>query len=82
VRWLVYAGAGILVYVAVEMFFEDSVVHGFIGDSLQGLETPIALVSTAAFVALAWFGRAAGRNRQRAEEGRADRSLYQTSAVQ
>jgi YjbE family integral membrane protein len=54
-RWLVYAGAGILVYVAVEMFFEDSVVHGFIGDSLQGLETPIALVSTAAFVALAWF---------------------------
>jgi YjbE family integral membrane protein len=54
-RWLVYAGAGILVYVAVEMFFEDSVVHGFIGDLLQGLETPIALVSTVAFVALAWL---------------------------
>ena len=54
-RWLVYAGAGILVYVAVEMFFEDSVVHGFIGDLLQGLETPIALVSTVAFVAFAWL---------------------------
>lgn len=54
-RWLVYAGAGILVYVAVEMFFEDSVVHGFIGDLLQGLETPIALVSTVAFVAMAWL---------------------------
>ena len=54
-RWLVYVGAGILVYVAVEMLFEDRVVHGFIGDSLQSLETVIALVSTVAFVALAWL---------------------------
>jgi YjbE family integral membrane protein len=54
-RWLVYAGAGILVYVAVEMLFEDRVVHDLVGDSLQGLETPISLVSTVAFVALAWW---------------------------
>jgi len=54
-RWLVYVGAGILVYVAVEMLFEDSVVHGFIGDSLQSLETVIALAGTAVFVALAWL---------------------------
>jgi predicted tellurium resistance membrane protein TerC len=54
-RWLVYVGAGILVYVAVEMLFEDSVVHGFIGDSLQSFETLIALAGTAVFVALAWL---------------------------
>jgi len=54
-RWLVYAGSGILVYVAVEMLFEDRVVHDLVGDSLQGLETPIGLVSTVAFVALAWL---------------------------
>ncbi len=54
-RWLVYVGAGILVYVAVEMLFEDRVVHGFIGDSLQSLETVIALAVTAVFVALAWL---------------------------
>ena len=54
-RWLVYVGAGILVYVAVEMLFEDRVVHGFIGDSLQSFETVIALAGTAVFVALAWL---------------------------
>ena len=54
-RWLVYAGAGVLVYVAVEMLFEDRVVHGFIGDSLQSLETVIALAGTLIFVALAWL---------------------------
>lgn len=54
-RWLVYVGAGILVYVAVEMLFEDRVVHGFIGDSLQSLETVIALAGTLIFVALAWL---------------------------
>ncbi len=54
-RWLVYVGAGILVYVAVEMLFEDRVVHEFIGDSLQSLETVIALAGTALFVAFAWL---------------------------
>jgi YjbE family integral membrane protein len=54
-RWLVYVGAGILVYVAVEMLFGDPVLHGLIGDSLQGLETIIAVVATVAFVAVAWF---------------------------
>ena len=54
-RWLVYVGAGILVYVAVEMLFEDRVVHRFIGDSLQNLETVIALAGTAVFLALAWL---------------------------
>jgi YjbE family integral membrane protein len=54
-RWLVYVGAGILVYVAVEMLFEDRVVHGFIGDSLQSFETVIALAGTVVFVALAWL---------------------------
>ena len=42
-------------YVAVEMLFEDPVVHGLIGDSLRRLETTIALAGTAAFVAFAWL---------------------------
>lgn len=54
-RWLVYVGAGILVYVAVEMLFEDPIVHGYIGESLQSLETVIALAATALFVAFAWL---------------------------
>jgi YjbE family integral membrane protein len=54
-RWLVYVGAGILVYVSVEMFLEDRIVHDFVGDSLQNLGTIIGLVGTVAFVALAWL---------------------------
>lgn len=61
-RWLVYAGAGILVYVAVEMLFEDRIVHDLVGDSLGGLETPIGLASTVAFVALAWLWARRGTN--------------------
>jgi YjbE family integral membrane protein len=54
-RWLVYVGAGILVYVAIEMIFEDRLVHGFVGESLQSLETMIALVGAALFLAFAWL---------------------------
>ncbi len=66
-RWLTYVGAGILVYVAVEMLFEDPVVHEFVGESLQGLERPLGLVATAAFVAVAWLW--SRRGRQSLEKG-------------
>lgn len=70
-RWLVYLGAGILVYVAVEMLFEDPVVHEFIGDSLLSLETVIALAATVAFVAFAWLW--ARRGKRSAEKGPVER---------
>jgi len=54
-RWLVYVGAGILVYVGIEMLFEDRVVQGFIGESLQSFETVVALAGSALFLAFAWL---------------------------
>lgn len=57
--WLVYAGAAVLVYVAVEMIFEDPIVHGFAGEALNGLETLVGLAFAAAFVAFALWRRRA-----------------------
>jgi YjbE family integral membrane protein len=56
--WLVYVGAAVLVYVAVEMIFEDPIIHGFVGEALKGLETLVGLALTAAFVAFALWRRA------------------------
>lgn len=51
--WLVFAGAGLLVYVAVEMFFQDRVFDDSIG--LAGTtEHLIGIGAGAIFVALAW----------------------------
>lgn len=52
--WLVYAGAGLLVYIAVEMFFKDRAMHGYIA-SLVPYETYIAIAVAAVFVAIAWL---------------------------
>lgn len=52
--WIVYAGAGVLVFVAVEMVFKDRVISGFTGETLHLLERPIALVAALAFVAAVW----------------------------
>jgi YjbE family integral membrane protein len=53
--WLAYAGAGLLAFVAVELFFADRLVHDFVGDGIASLERPIALAFAAAFVAVAWL---------------------------
>lgn len=53
--WIVYAGAGVLVFVAVEMVFKDRVIAGVTGETLHMLERPIALTATLAFVAAVWL---------------------------
>lgn len=53
--WIVYAGAGVLVFVAVEMIFKDRVIEGITGETLHLLERPIALVLSLLFVAAVWI---------------------------
>jgi YjbE family integral membrane protein len=53
---LVYAGAGLLVYIAVEMFFKDKFAHGYL-EPYRHLELPIALVTVAVFISIAWLWR-------------------------
>lgn len=61
--WLVYAGAGILIYVAVEMFLRDRIIHDFVGESVQSIEWVIGLTLTAVFIASAVFWqRRSGRS--------------------
>ena len=51
---LVYAGAGLLVYIAVEMFFEDKLAHQFL-EPFERIELFIAVAAAAAFIAVAWL---------------------------
>lgn len=53
--WLVYAGSGILIYVAVEMFFKDRIIKDYLGEAIHGYEWLIGLTLTALFVAFAYF---------------------------
>src|SRR5215207_300895 len=56
---LVYAGAGLLVYIAVEMFFKDKFAHEYL-EPYEHFELPIAVVAVVAFIAVAslWKRRA------------------------
>ena len=51
---LVYAGAGLLVYLAVEMLFADKVLHPYL-EHYQSIEWIIGLVAAAIFVVVAWL---------------------------
>ena len=51
---LIYAGAALLIYIAVEMFFADKVLHHYL-EPLLSIEWLIALVAAAAFAAFAWL---------------------------
>src|SRR5215210_1164343 len=51
---LVYAGAGLLVYLAVEMIFADKVTHPYL-EHYESIEWIIGLVAAAIFVAIAWL---------------------------
>jgi len=51
---LVYAGAGLLVYIAVEMFFEDAALHDYL-ESLANIEWLVGLSFAALFVVVAWL---------------------------
>jgi predicted tellurium resistance membrane protein TerC len=53
--WLVYVGSGILIYVAVEMFFKDRIIKDYLGEAIHGYEWLIGLTLTGLFVAFAYF---------------------------
>ncbi len=58
---LVYAGAGLLVYIAVEMFFKDRLAHDYL-EPYHHLEVPIAAAAVAVFIAIAWLWRRSTRS--------------------
>jgi YjbE family integral membrane protein len=51
---LVYAGAGLLVYLAVEMLFADKVTHPYL-EHYESIEWIIGLVAAGIFVLVAWL---------------------------
>jgi YjbE family integral membrane protein len=50
---LVYAGAGLLVYIAVEMLFADVALHEYL-EPYESFEWPIAITAAVVFTAIAW----------------------------
>ena len=65
---LVYAGAGLLVYIAVEMFFADKVLHHYL-EPYASIEWVIGLTATAIFIAIAWLWRRRSESAAQAGEG-------------
>ncbi|CAN5522800.1 TerC family protein [soil metagenome] len=53
--WLVYLGSGILVYVAVEMFLKDDMIHDFLGGMVGSIGWLIGICGAAAFVAYGYY---------------------------
>jgi YjbE family integral membrane protein len=51
---LIYLGAGLLVYISVEMLFADKATHDYV-KPYEHFELPIALGAAAVFVAVAWL---------------------------
>jgi len=51
---LVYAGAGLLVYLAVEMLFADKVTHPYL-EHYENIEWIIGLAAAGIFVVVAWL---------------------------
>jgi YjbE family integral membrane protein len=51
---LVYVGAGLLVYLAVEMLFHDKVLHPYL-EHYESIEWIIGLVASGIFIAVAWL---------------------------
>src|SRR5215216_68331 len=68
---LVYAGAGLLVYIAVEMFFDDEAA-GVHLEPYADFEWLIGLGAVALFVAVAWLWAKRTGEAERAEEGSDD----------
>jgi YjbE family integral membrane protein len=65
---LVYAGAGLLVYIAVEMFFQDVFLHDYL-EPLANIEWIRGLGTAAVFTAIAWlWARRAGEAAQAEED--------------
>ena len=52
--FLVYLGAGLLIYLAVEMFFADKVTHPYL-EHYENIEWIIGLVAAGIFMLVAWL---------------------------
>ena len=52
---LVYGGAALLAWIALEMIFQDEAVQGLVAGALNGLEIFVKLAGTAVFVAVVWL---------------------------
>lgn len=63
---LVYLGAGLLIYLAMEMFFADKVTHIYLAP-YESIERFIGLTAAAVFIAVAWLW--ASRKGKRAGTG-------------
>jgi YjbE family integral membrane protein len=64
---LVYAGAGLLVYIAVEMLFQDVFLHDYL-EPLANIEWLIGVGTAAIFTAIAWLWMRRTRKAAQAEE--------------
>ena len=62
---LIYAGAALLVYIAVEMFFQDDAIHHYL-EAFVRFETFIALGAAILFAAFAWLWKKRAENVARA----------------
>jgi YjbE family integral membrane protein len=51
---LIYAGAGLLVYIAVEMFFGDVFLHEYL-EPYESFEWLVGIAATAVFLAIVWL---------------------------
>ena len=65
---LIYAGAGLLVYLSVEMFFGDTLLAEYI-EPYADMEWLAEVVAVAAFVAIAWVW---AKRKERAKRGERD----------
>src|ERR671916_1169418 len=64
---LVYAGAGLLVYIAVEMFFRDVALHEYL-EPYESFEWLVGIAATAVFLAIVWLWTRHRRKAARTEE--------------
>jgi predicted tellurium resistance membrane protein TerC len=65
---LVYLGAGLLVYIAVEMSFKDKGIHHYVEPYVAGFEWLIGLGAAAAFIAVTWLWQRRRGGGEEAEE--------------
>jgi YjbE family integral membrane protein len=70
---LVYAGAGLLVYIAVDMFFKDVALRQYL-EPYASIEWLVAVVAVAVFLAVAWiWAKRTGEDKQVGEDPRKTR---------
>ena len=64
---LIYAGAGLLVYIAVEMFFGDVFLHEYL-EPYESFEWLVGIAATAVFLVIVWLWTRRRRRAARTEE--------------